>query len=97
MDLSQVHIACNTKQDGPLRTREWLIVKDVVTLEKLRALEIYTRSKNIIHPLKTKINICYIKIQFATHTNSLLLQEQPIGECCIGQRWVSIVRVLQNV
>jgi len=65
-------------------------VKDMVTLEKSRELDIYiyTRSKNIIHSLKTKINICYIKLQFATQKNSLLLQELPIVEGCIGQRWV---------
>ena len=59
-----------------------------MTLEELRTLEIYTRGKNIIQLLKTKINICYIKIQFAAHKNSLLLQERPVGEGCIGPRWV---------
>jgi hypothetical protein len=59
----------------------------MVTLENPRALEIYTRSKNINHPLKTNINICYIKIQCAAHKNSLLLQERLIGEDGIGQRW----------
>jgi len=55
----------------------------MVTLEKPRALytHTHTHNKSLIHPSKTKINFCYIKIQLATHKNT-------VGEGCIGERWM---------